>query len=110
MRKPETASIANAYLRPLRSRHVDTLVLGCTHYPFLRPLIAAAAAGAKLVDPARETVADLKVHLAEHPELDRRLMRTDRHRFFVSDRTEHFARIASRWLGRPITLENAPLE
>lgn len=111
LRKPETATIAKTYLRPLRLRRIDTLILGCTHYPFLKPYIArAVGSGVKLVDPARETVAAFAQHLAAHPELDDVLPKNDRHRFFASDRTDHFAAIASRWLGRPIILEKADIE
>lgn len=110
LRRPETASIASAYLRPLRSRKIDTLILGCTHYPFLRGVIAKAAPGARLVDPAKETVADFAAHLAANPALAASLSRSAGHRFYASDRTDHFARIASRWLGRPITLEKANVE
>lgn len=110
LRRPETASIANEYLRPLRLRRIDTLILGCTHYPFLKPVIAKAAPGARLIDPARETVAAFARHLDAHPELRARLRKGDRHRFYVSDRTSHFAAIASRWLGREIDLQNATIE
>ena len=54
--EPETAAIVHEYISQLTARDIDTLVLGCTHYPLLRDLIGAEA-GAKvtLVDPARET-------------------------------------------------------
>lgn len=108
---PATRAIANDYLRPLRSQHIDTLILGCTHYPFLRPTISKAiGAKVELVDPAKETAAALKYYLVAHPDLDRRLRRDQRRRFYVSDRTEHFAAIASKWLGRRITLKEARLE
>jgi glutamate racemase len=111
LRRPEAATIAKTYLRPLRSRHIDTLILGCTHYPFLRPQIAAAAGpGVRLVDPARETVAAFARFLAEEPALAAKLARAKAHRFFASDATPHAARIASRWLGTSITLERATLE
>lgn len=108
-RQPETASIAERYVRPLRLRHVDTLIMGCTHYPFLRSVIAKVAGGARLVDPAKETVAEFAVYLKGHPVLDRKLTKKKAHRFFVSDRTEHFARIASSWLERPVKLETITL-
>ncbi|MEY4744770.1 MAG: Glutamate racemase [Candidatus Parcubacteria bacterium] len=110
MRRPETASIANEYLRPLRLRRIDTLILGCTHYPFLKPVIAKSVPGARLIDPARETVAAFARHLGGHPELRKQLRKRRRQQFFVSDRTTHFVRIASRWLGREIDLENAVIE
>jgi len=106
--KAETASIAKAYVRPLSLRNVDTLILGCTHYPFLRSVIAKAVPGVRLVDPAKETVAEFAVYLEKHPEVARSLVR-GKSRFFVSDRTPHFQTLASRWLKREITLETVSL-
>lgn len=55
---PETAALLRAVLRPMLAGGVDTLVLGCTHYPFVRPLIErivaeeSAATGVAIIDPA----------------------------------------------------------
>jgi glutamate racemase len=99
-------TVAKKYLNPLRLRHVDSLILGCTHYPFLRPIIAREMGRkVRLIDPARETVAALKGFLESHPDVARTLARGGQDRFFVSDRTDQFAAIASRWLGRPVKLE-----
>lgn len=111
LRRPETRMIAKEYLSPLRFRHIDALILGCTHYPFIKPVIRKVMGGnVALVDPAKETAALLKWYLTSKPELVRRLYRTGRRRFFVSDRTEQFCRLASRWLGGRIELEEAQLE
>ena len=54
---PEVEEIAEIYLKPLQERGVDTLILGCTHYPFLRPVIEGIMGkGVNIIDPARETV------------------------------------------------------
>ncbi len=107
----ETAAIARTYLRPLRLRRIDTLILGCTHYPFLKAKIAAAIGpGVRLIDPARETVVDFVRFLDSDPALRAKLIADRTDRFFASDRTDHFARIASRWLGREIALERAVME
>lgn len=109
-RRAETASIAREYLAPLRSRQIDALILGCTHYPFLKPAIRAAIGpGVKIIDPARETAAAFVGYLESHPKLASKLRRAGASRYFVSDKTEHFAKLASRWLGRRITLEKATL-
>lgn len=109
-RKPEAASIAREYLRPLKLRKIDTLILGCTHYPFLRPVIGdAIGKGVRLVDPAREAVRELAAHLREDRSADAAAKRGS-DIFFVSDRTEHFARLASEWLGRPVSVRAASSE
>lgn len=111
LNRPETAMIAKRYLFPLKSRHIDTLILGCTHYPFLKPVVRKTLGRrVTLVDPARETAALLKWYLASNPEMDRKMKKRGDHKFFVSDRTEQFSRLASRWLGGRIILEEAQLE
>src|SRR4029077_11626087 len=56
---PVTAEIAERYLRPLLDAGVDTLVLGCTHYPLLKPVLQRIAGpGVTLVDSA-EAVAEM---------------------------------------------------
>lgn len=95
--------IAESYLHPLRALDVDVLVLGCTHYPLLRPLIARIMTPAvALVDSGAETAAEL------HGVLERRgLLRAAAtppvHAFVASDAPLRFREIASRFLGRPVT-------
>jgi glutamate racemase len=97
--RPETGTIAKQYLRPLRLSHVDTLILGCTHYPFLRSAIREAIGeSVNLIDPAAAVTAQLMSYLAKHPKLDNRLHSSNQHVFYVSDRTEHFACLAQKWL------------
>ena len=104
---PVTESVARRYLAPLLASGIDTLVLGCTHYPLLAPLLARIAGpGVALVDSA-EAVAE---RVAE--ELGRRGALADGARgekrenhLFVTDDTERFERLARRILGRPTRLE-----
>lgn len=59
-----------AYVRPLIAAGVDELVLGCTHYPFLRPLIEEAAGpGVEIIDPAPAVARQVGRVLAQHDEL-----------------------------------------
>ncbi len=111
VRRLEAATIAKTYLNPLRLRRIDTLILGCTHYPFLRSQIATAVGpGVRLVDPAHETVAEFARFLDSEPELAAKLASEKTNRFFATDKTEHFAQLAARWLGQKINLEKAILE
>jgi glutamate racemase len=108
--RPETLSVAKRYLKPLQLRRVDTLILGCTHYPFLKPIIRRVMGRrVELVDPAREAVARLKGILESRPALFG-ACRSRRHQFFVSDLTGQFAALASRWLGHDISLRRAAVE
>lgn len=99
-----TRLTAEDYLKPLLAEHIDTLVLGCTHYPLLKPLLSrVVGADVQLVDSAEamaEQVAETLAakHLANP---DRTKPRYD---FHVTDLPLRFQTIGERFLGR--TLEN----
>lgn len=58
---PETEEVLTSYLAPLKAEKVDTVVLGCTHYPFLRDLVAKImGTGVAIIDPAAQVVAVAK--------------------------------------------------
>lgn len=58
---PEAHEAVREYLRPLQEAGVDTLILGCTHYPFVRPVIEELAGSSlKIIDPARYVVKRLR--------------------------------------------------
>ncbi len=106
--RKETASIAREYLRPLQLSRIDTLILGCTHYPFLRTVIGQAMGeSVTLVDPAHDAVAELAAYLQQHPELDASLRTRGQHQFYVSDRTEQFVALAQEWLGSEVNVRAA---
>jgi len=89
--------IVGRYLAPLREAGVDTLVLGCTHYPLLEAAIAAAMPGVALVDSARAIAAEVRARLGAG------LAGAEAaHRFFVTDAPERFLAVAGRFLGRPV--------
>jgi glutamate racemase len=63
---PETRSLVEGYVRPLVDRGADTLVLGCTHYPFVSDVIADIAGTAvTIVDPAAAVARELRRRLDE---------------------------------------------
>lgn len=88
-----TEEIANRYLKDLKNQNIDTLILGCTHYPLLRSLIGRCMGDSvALVNPAYETAIGLKAMLAEHDLLASPAGNKlpPRHRFYVSDGAEKF--------------------
>ncbi len=97
--------VARRYLAPLLDAQVDTLVLGCTHYPLLAPVLARIAGPAiTLVDSAQAIAESVAQGLAQAGLL------TDResppvHHFAVTDVNDSFRRIARRILGREVELE-----
>lgn len=107
---PETRSIAASYLGSLRKAQIDTLILGCTHYPFLKPVIAGIMGeGVQLIDPAKDMVERIKVFFKSEPMMEMVCRRNRRHRFYASDNTEQFTELATAWLGTKIVLTETRL-
>ncbi|MBN1526288.1 MAG: glutamate racemase [Candidatus Omnitrophica bacterium] len=100
--KRVTAEIASIYLAPLRKKGVDTVVLGCTHYPLLKKVIGKAMGrGVRLIDSAREVAAGVK-DLLDASGLLNDTGKGKKSRFFVSDEPGRFARMGERFLHRKI--------
>ena len=93
-----TRLIATEYLAPFRSKEVDTLVLGCTHYPLLKRVIGETIGrSVRLIDSAEETAADTLRLLHEHD-----LTSTEHegtYRFIASDDPQQFLRLGQRFFG-----------
>ncbi|HZS05882.1 MAG TPA: glutamate racemase [Blastocatellia bacterium] len=97
-----TRAVAEKYLASLRGRLIDTLVLGCTHYPLLKPVIAEMMGeGVTLVDSAEAAAKETADLLAEKNLLNHRSGRATS-RFYVTDAANRFHRIAERFLGGPL--------
>ena len=97
---PAARLIAEEYLRPLQARGVGSLVLGCTHYPLLKPLLAGIMGpGVALIDSGEETAATLERVLADQELLAARGGAPPLHRFAVSDDAARFATVGARFLG-----------
>lgn len=97
---PELLSAAEEYLRPLVEADVDTLVLGCTHYPLLTGAIASVMGdGVTLVSSAEETAKDVYRLLTRNGlERDADLPAPE-HRFLTTGRPEEFRDLGQRFLG-----------
>ena len=99
---PVTDQLLARYLAPLLGRDIDTLVLGCTHYPLLREAIArAAGSGVTLVDSARNCALAVRDLLASHGIAAPR-ERLGRLHVALTDSTEGFLRTAEKALGLEI--------
>ena len=91
-------TVAEEYLSPLRDRGVDTLVLGCTHYPLLTEVIARTMGeGVALVDVGAESARACRDLLTARGALADREAGTSG--YYTSDRAENFQRLASLFLG-----------
>ncbi len=103
----ETKMILRKYLAPLKQKQVDTLVLGCTHYPLLKEPIHHRMGKTKvnLIDSSIEVALTLQDHLRKSPEFADSLAKGNNNRYFVSDITEAALKTAKKIFGRQITLE-----
>ena len=98
----EVEEIAGIYLKPLQERGVDTLILGCTHYPFLRPVIERIMGeGVNIIDPARETVRRAAISL-QNLGLVNPIETKKSPLFYASGDPENFRKKGSSFLGRDL--------
>lgn len=102
---------AEKYLIELKEHEIDTLVMGCTHYPLLRYILKKVMGNnVKLVNPAYETAKSLKKLLKENNMLNEDYKKPS-HEFYVSDAPEKFRRIGGNILKMEIeSLEKIDIE
>jgi glutamate racemase len=108
---PYTLKVAREYLQPLIEANIDTLVLGCTHYPHLsgvfRQILPSHVA---LINPASYVVkaAAQELDLMGLKRLDSSCEQAET-RFFVSGEPDRFAQVSRRWLGKLPLVEKVSL-
>jgi glutamate racemase len=96
--KPVAEAVAREYLLPFRKKKVDALILGCTHYPLLKKIIARVMGPrVRIVDSAHAAAARARLDLAERGLLNSG--RLGRSQFIVSDAPERFSALAMKLLG-----------
>lgn len=97
-----TRITAEEYLRPMLSQGIDSLVLGCTHYPLLKPLLQSVVGeSVRLVDSA-ETMAQQVAELFAQTGMANPKATPGEHQFFVTDVPQRFQDVGGRFLGRPL--------
>ena len=107
MKDPVTVEVANRYLEPLLATGIDTLVMGCTHYPLLRSTLREIMGDkVNLVNPAYETALELKALLEEKGLANdsQDIPAKGKYQFYVSDAANKFRRFANTIL--PIGVED----
>ena len=103
--KPETRMIVKKYLHPLKVRQVESLILGCTHYPLLKSIIQEKIGRrVKIIDSSVAVAEKIREFFTTHPEIDNAIGKTGRADLFVSDITEQFEKTASTILKRKVSL------
>ncbi len=100
----EITKIARDYLEPVMTAKVDTLVLGCTHYPLLTGVISyVMGEGVTLVSSAEETAKDLYRILVENNLLRDAQSGAPTHKFLATGDAQAFESLARRFLGPEVT-------
>jgi len=102
---PVTRQVAEEYLADLKAANLDSLILGCTHYPMLAPLLSSVMGGrVRLVDSGAEAARATAELLAARSLLSPAGAAEPSHHFYLSDepRRRSFARVAEAFLGRPL--------
>jgi glutamate racemase len=95
----ELLKVARGYLEPLKDQDIDTLVLGCTHYPLLAAAIGFVMGdGVNLVSSAEETAKDVFRVLTEHELLASNETQPN-YRFLATGKKQEFEDLAKRFLG-----------
>ncbi len=104
--KKETKMIIRRYLHSLKNHQIDTLILGCTHYPLLKNLIQPRIGKrVKIIDSSVEAAASLQDHLLADPKRGGSSDSTAaQHTYYVSDLTDTTTKIASKIFGRPMEI------
>jgi glutamate racemase len=94
-----TRLVAREYLQPMLDAKIDTLVLGCTHYPLLKSLLGEVLGpGVRLIDSAEETAAETARTLADN-QLTAAADAEPAYRFIASDDPLQFLQLGQRFLG-----------
>lgn len=96
-------AIISDCLMPLKKKKIDTLILGCTHYPLLEKTIRKIMGPQiSIINPAKILAQELKQFLKENPELEHKLKKGKNHDFYFSDEPYNLAKISKICLKKNI--------
>lgn len=102
--KPETKMILKKYLRPLKTKKIDALILGCTHYPFLyQEIKKIMGRRISVPQPGRVISDSLGAYLNRHPELGLTPAAHPTYQFYTTDDPSLFKIMGEKFLGREIS-------
>lgn len=102
-KKPETKMILKKYLAPLKTHNIDTLILGCTHYPFLQKEFGKIMGKkVKIPHPGKIVAKSLKDYLNRHPEIEKNLSKKRSRKYLTTGNAERFKLLGADFLGMDI--------
>jgi len=98
-----TEKVAQEYLKKMKAEGVDVLVLACTHYPLLMPVIKKImGANVKIINPAESTAKEIKIFLEENTRVEKDIKKGTVHQFFFSDEPYNLEKISQICFGKKI--------
>lgn len=101
--KPEAMMILRKYLRPLKSHNIDTLILGCTHYPLMaKDFKRMMGKRVKVLDSSKIVAESLADYLIRHPEIEGQLEKGSKRDFFTTDDPEKFKDFGEKFAGMKV--------
>ena len=103
--KPETNMILKKYLRPLKMKRIDTLILGCTHYPFLaKDIKRIMGKNIKVINSPQVVGLKLSGYLERHTEIEQKLKKDEKRTFYTTDDPVTFKQFGQKFL--PISIKD----
>ena len=103
IKKRETKMILKKYLRPLKEKRINTLILGCTHYPFLIDSIKRIMGkNCQVLDSPQIVAEKLKNYLERHPEIGSKLSKNKKRIYYTTDDPQKFKQFSGKFLGENI--------
>ena len=111
-KSPITRKVTKNYIRGLKDVHIDTLILGCTHYPMIEKTFQRLSGKrVTVINSSRAAAEALVDYLKRHPEIEQRLTKNGTSQYFLTDVTDRFRHIGEKFLGQPMKhLEKAVVE
>ncbi|MGD2279251.1 MAG: glutamate racemase [Candidatus Omnitrophota bacterium] len=106
---PITYQVAKKYLGQLKKKHIDTLILGCTHYPLVKKVVKDIMGNVELVDSSIAVAKDVKERLAKEGLRSEKRRSRGKTRYYVSDDPEGFSKIAGIFLKEKVKAKRANL-
>lgn len=106
-----TKIILENYLKPIKNRGADTLILGCTHYGILENQIRKIiGSGMAIISEAKVVPKKLKDYLKRHAAIEKKISKNRIVRFFSTDLTDKFILLGSKFFGRKIKAQKISLK
>jgi glutamate racemase len=105
-----TRMMLKTYLRPLKHAHVDTLILGCTHYPLLQQEIERIMGKqVNVISSAKAATDRIDDYFKRHPDIKKSLSKSGKRIYYTTDSPERFSELGSHFLGEKIAGEQCEI-